>query len=105
MIFTETPLEGAYIVDPERLADERGFFARTWCRREFEANGLNSSLVQRNISYSQKKGTLRGSQHQGAPHAEKKLVRCPAGAITDVILDLRADSNTYKQWFAIDLSS
>ena len=105
MIFTETPLKGAYIVDPERLADERGFFARTWCRREFEANGLNSSLVQCNISYSQKKGTLRGMHYQVAPHAEKKLVRCTAGAITDVIVDLRADSNTYKQWFAIDLSS
>jgi len=105
MIFTETPLKGAYIIDPERLADDRGFFARTWCRREFEANCLNTSLVQCNISYSQTKGTLRGMHYQVAPHAEEKLVRCTAGAITDVIVDLRADSNTYKQWFAVDLSS
>lgn len=105
MIFTETPLQGAYIIDPERLADERGFFARTWCQREFEEHGLNPRLVQCNISYSQKKGTLRGLHYQVAPHAEDKLVRCTAGAITDVIVDLRADSNTYKRWFAVDLSS
>lgn len=105
MIFTETPLKGAYIIDPERLADERGFFARTWCRREFEEHGLNTGLLQCNLSFSRKKGTLRGMHYQVAPYAEEKLVRCTAGAITDVIVDLRADSNTYKQWFAVDLSS
>ena len=104
MIFTETLLKGAYIIDPERLADERGFFARTWCQREFDAHGLNPGLAQCNISFNRKKGTLRGMHYQVAPHAEAKLVRCTAGAIYDVIVDLRADSNTFKHWFAVELS-
>lgn len=105
MIFTETPLKGAYVIDPERFADERGFFARTWCQKEFEAHGLNPSLVQCNISFNYKRGTLRGMHYQVAPHAEAKLVRCTAGSIFDVVVDLRAGSDTFKQWFAVELSS
>ena len=104
MIFTKTPLKGAYVIDPERHTDERGFFARTWCQQEFEAHGLNPVLVQCNISYNYRKGTLRGMHYQVAPHAEEKLVRCTAGAIYDVIVDLRADSHTFKHWFAMELS-
>ena len=105
MIFAETPLKGAYVIDLDRLADERGFFARTWCRREFEAHGLNAGLAQCNISFNYKRGTLRGMHYQVAPHAEAKLVRCTTGSIYDVIVDLRADSPTFKQWFAVELSS
>lgn len=105
MIFTETRLKGAYVIDPERLADERGFFARTWCQREFKAHDLNPGLVQCNVSFNHKRGTLRGMHYQAAPHAEVKLVRCTAGTIYDVIVDLRADSETFKQWFAVELSS
>jgi dTDP-4-dehydrorhamnose 3,5-epimerase len=105
MIFAETPLKGAYVIDPERLADERGFFARTWCRREFEANGLSPGLAQCNISFNHKRGTLRGMHYQVVPQAEAKLVRCTAGAIHDVIVDLRAGSATLKQWFAVELSA
>lgn len=105
MIFTETPLKGAYVIDPERLADERGFFARTWCRREFEANGLDTELAQCSISFNQKTGTLRGMHYQIAPHAEQKLVRCTAGVIHDVIVDLRPDSASFRRWFAAELSA
>ena len=105
MIFSETPLKGAYVIDQERLADERGFFARTWCRREFEAHGLDVGLAQCNISFNHMRGTLRGMHYQVAPHAEAKLVRCTTGCIYDVIVDLRTDSPTFKQWFAVELSS
>jgi dTDP-4-dehydrorhamnose 3,5-epimerase len=105
MIFTGTPLPGAYAIDLERLADERGFFARTRCRREFEAHGLNPDVAQCNVSVSHKRGTLRGMHYQAAPRAEAKLVRCTAGAIYDVIVDLRADSKMFKQWFAVELSA
>ena len=105
MIFTETPLKGAYVIDPERLADERGFFARTWCRREFEAHGLNPELAQCNISYNRRKGTLRGMHYQVAPHAETRLVRCTSGAVYDVIVDLRPQSATFKRWFPIELTA
>jgi len=105
MIFTETPLKGAYVIDPERLADERGFFARTWCRREFEAHGLNTALAQCSVSFNQKTGTLRGMHYQAAPHAEHKLVRCTAGIIYDVIVDLRPGSGTFRHWFAAELSA
>ena len=105
MIFIETRLKGAYVVEPEHLADERGFFARVWCQREFEAHGLNPNLTQCNISFNHRKGTLRGMHYQIAPHAESKLVRCTKGAIYDVIVDLRADSNTFMQWFGIELSA
>ncbi len=105
MIFTETKLAGAYIIEPERLEDERGFFARTWCQREFEVHGLNPRLVQCSISFNKKKGTLRGMHYQVAPHEEAKLVRCTSGAIYDVIIDLRLNSPTFKQWLAVELTA
>jgi dTDP-4-dehydrorhamnose 3,5-epimerase len=105
MLFTETQLKGAYIIDPERIEDERGFFARTWDRLEFEAYGLNTTLAQCNISYNARRGTLRGMHYQAAPHAETKLVRCTSGAIYDVIIDLRPESPTLRQWLAVELSA
>lgn len=105
MIFTEIKLKGAFIIEPERLEDERGFFARTWCQREFKEHGLNPRLVQCNISYNKKKGTLRGMHYQIAPYEEAKLVRCTKGAIYDVIIDLRQDSPTYCQWIAVELTA
>ena len=104
MKFTETRLQGAFVITPDRIEDERGFFARTFCRREFEEHGLNPNLVQCNISFNKKKGTLRGMHYQVAPHEEAKLVRCTSGAIYDVIIDLRPVSPTFKQWFAAELS-
>ncbi len=105
MIFTETKLKGAFIIELERLEDERGFFARTWCQKEFEAHNLNYRLFQANISFNKKKGTLRGMHYQIAPYEETKLVRCTSGAIFDVIIDLRPDSSTYKQWLGVELTS
>jgi len=105
MIFTETALKGAFVIELEKNEDERGFFARTFCRKEFEAYGLNPNLVQCNISFNEKKGTLRGMHYQTAPHEETKLVSCIRGAIYDVIIDLRPDSPTYCQWFAVELSA
>ena len=104
MKFRETTLAGVYEVCPERLADERGFFARTWCQKEFQDHGLDSKLVQCNISFNLKKGTLRGMHFQAAPFEETKLVRCTRGAIYDVVLDLRSDSNTYRKWTAATLT-
>lgn len=105
MIFIKTNLEGVYIITPDFIEDERGFFARTFCRREFEANGLNPNLVQCNISFNKQKGTLRGMHYQIAPHTEAKLVRCTKGAIYDVIIDLRAESPTFRQWIAVELTA
>jgi dTDP-4-dehydrorhamnose 3,5-epimerase len=105
MRFRETKLKGAYLVEPERLEDERGFFARTWCQREFEAHGLNPRLVQCSVAFNRKTGTLRGMHYQAAPHAEAKLVRCTMGAIYDVILDLRPASLTLRQWIAEELTA
>ena len=105
MRFTETRLKGAFIIEPERLEDERGFFARTFCQKEFDAHGLNSRVVQCNISYNKHKGTLRGMHYQVAPMAETKLVSCTRGAIYDVIIDLRPESPTYCQWFAEELNA
>ena len=104
MIFTETKLKGAFIIEPERLEDERGFFARTFCRKEFEAQGLNPNLVQCSLSYNKMKGTLRGMHYQVAPHQETKLIRCTMGAIYDVMLDLRPNSPTYRQWVSAELT-
>jgi len=103
--FTETALPGAYIIDIEPIEDERGFFARSWCQKEFEAHNLNPNLVQCNISFNKKRGTLRGMHYQINPHAEAKLVRCTRGSIFDVIIDLRFKSSTYKQWVAVELNS
>lgn len=97
MIFRETRLKGAFIVEMERREDHRGFFARSWCRKEFQAHNLNPEVVQCNVSYNRLKGTLRGMHYAAAPFAEAKLVRCTAGAVYDVIIDLRPESATYKQ--------
>jgi dTDP-4-dehydrorhamnose 3,5-epimerase len=105
MKFVETQLKGAFIVELEKLEDERGFFARTYCRREFEAYGLNPNVVQCNISYNKKKGTLRGMHYQAPPYEEAKVVSCISGAIYDVIIDLRPDSPTYCQWISVELYS
>jgi dTDP-4-dehydrorhamnose 3,5-epimerase len=105
VIFTETPLRGAYCVTMKRIADHRGDFARGWCQHEFEAAGLVGRLVQLNVGRSLKRGTLRGMHFQDPPHAEAKLVRCTSGAIFDVIVDLRPDSATHKRWFGIELTS
>ncbi|WP_394833816.1 dTDP-4-dehydrorhamnose 3,5-epimerase [Pendulispora rubella] len=103
MKFVPLSLHGAYLIELERLEDERGFFARTWCAREFEAHGLNPRLTQCNLSQNAKRGTLRGMHFQAAPHEEAKLVTCVSGAIHDVIVDLRAGSPTYRQWIAVEL--
>ena len=105
MIFTETKLKGAFIVDIEPAQDERGFFARTWCQREFQSHGLNPNLAQCSISFNHKRGTLRGMHYQTAPRREAKLVRCSAGAIYDVIIDLRPDSPTVHQWISVELAA
>ncbi|HEX4074015.1 MAG TPA: dTDP-4-dehydrorhamnose 3,5-epimerase [Candidatus Acidoferrales bacterium] len=105
MKFQETKLPGVFELHIEPKADERGFFARSWCRNEFEAHGLDPRLVQCNISFNKRKGTLRGVHYQLAPNAETKLVRCTQGAIYDVIVDLRPGSPTFKQWAAIVLSA
>jgi dTDP-4-dehydrorhamnose 3,5-epimerase len=104
MIFIETKLKGAFIITPDLIEDERGFFARTFCRHEFEEHGLNLGLVQCNTSFNKKEGTVRGMHYQAAPHAEVKLVRCTSGAICDIIVDLRPNSPTFKEWFAVELS-
>lgn len=104
MIFSKTELDGAYIINPELRKDERGFFARIWCEDEFKAHGLNTDLVQANMSRSNFKGTLRGMHYQTPPFAETKLVRCTKGAIFDVIIDIRKDSPTFKQWIGVELT-
>ena len=105
MIFVETPLAGAFVVRPQALTDERGAFARTFCRDEFSARGLDSRVAQCNTSYNTYAGTLRGMHYQSAPHAEAKLVRCTSGSIYDVAVDLRPDSPSYGRWFGAILSA
>ncbi len=105
MIFTPTDLAGAVIVDLDRKEDERGFFARSWCQDEFTDHGLNHHLVQCNVSFNKLMGTLRGMHYQTAPHEEAKLVRCTAGAIYDVIIDLRPKSKTYSRHLAVELNA
>jgi dTDP-4-dehydrorhamnose 3,5-epimerase len=105
MRFTETPLAGAYLIEPELLEDERGFFARTFCAREFSEHGLQPVVAQSNLSFNHSKGTLRGMHYQVAPAEEAKLVRCTSGAILDVIIDLRPDSPTYLSHFGAELSA
>jgi len=104
VIFTATPI-GAVVIDPERLSDDRGFFARSFCAREFEAHGLNPRVAQCNVSFNPRRGTVRGMHFQRPPHAEAKLVRCTAGALWDVALDLRPDSPTFCRHFAVELSA
>jgi dTDP-4-dehydrorhamnose 3,5-epimerase len=105
VIFTETPLRGAFVIETEPLEDARGLFARTWCQREFEVHGLEIRIAQCSTSYNKKKGTLRGLHHQASPFEETKIVRCTRGSIYDVIIDLRADSATFTRFFAAVLSA
>lgn len=104
MIFSETPLAGAFIIDVERREDERGFFARAFCQREFEQHGLRPVIAQANLAFNHKRGTLRGMHFQYPPKAETKLVRCTRGAILDIIVDLRPESKTYLQHVAVELN-
>lgn len=104
MKFIETPLKGSYIIEAEPIEDERGSFARSWCQREFAEHGLNTRVVQCNISFNRKRGTLRGMHFQIEPFAEAKLVRCTRGAIYDIIIDLRENSPSFKRWFSVKLS-
>ena len=105
MIFSDTELAGAWIVDPERLEDERGFFARTFDAAEFARRGLRDAFPQCSVSFNARAGTLRGMHFQAEPHAEAKLVRCTAGAIFDVIVDLRPESPTRLRWLGVELSA
>jgi dTDP-4-dehydrorhamnose 3,5-epimerase len=105
MKFTETGLEGAWIVDVEPLSDDRGFFGRTWCAKEFAEHGMVADIAQCNLSFNHRKGTLRGLHYQVAPAAEAKFVRCTAGAVHDVIVDVRPGSDTYLQWIGVDLTA
>jgi dTDP-4-dehydrorhamnose 3,5-epimerase len=105
MIFTESPLLGAFTVEMARIEDERGFFARSFCADDFAARGLAMGVRQCSISYNAKRGTLRGLHFQAAPHGEDKLVRCTAGAIFDVIVDIRAESPTHRRWFGVELTA
>jgi dTDP-4-dehydrorhamnose 3,5-epimerase len=105
MIFTETTLKGAFIIDLEPRGDDRGFFARSFCQREFEAHGLKPLIAQANISFNYRKGTVRGLHFQFPPAAETKFVRCSRGAIVDVIVDLRPESATWLQHVAVELTA
>jgi dTDP-4-dehydrorhamnose 3,5-epimerase len=105
MIFTESPLPGAFLIDMAPIADERGFFARAYCDEEFAAKGLSTELRQCSVSYNTQEGTLRGLHYQGPPHEEHKLVRCTSGAIFDVIVDIRPQSSHYRRWFGTHLTA
>ncbi len=105
MIFTETDIGGVYLVELEPRRDERGFFARAFCAHEFGAHGLETRWVQANIGHSTRTGTIRGLHYQEPPHAEAKLVRCTAGAVFDVAVDVRPSSPTYLQWYGIELTA
>ena len=104
MKFIEAYLSGSYTIKLDKIEDERGFFARSWCKKEFEKYGLNSEIVQCNISFNKKRGTIRGMHYQESPFAEVKMVRCIKGSIYDVIIDLRKDSATYLKWSSTVLS-
>ena len=105
MRFLPTKFESAWLIEPERHEDERGFFARTWCQREFEQHGLDPNLVQCSVSFNHNEGTLRGMHFQAAPHEEAKLVRCTQGSIFDVVVDVRPDSATFGEWQSFELSA
>ena len=104
MNFTELPLAGTYVIDIEPMQDERGYFARSFCREEFSRRGLRTDVAQCNVSFNRKSGTLRGMHYQVAPKAEAKLVRCTRGAIHDVVVDLREGSPTWRRWAAVELT-
>lgn len=104
MRFIEVKFKGSFIIEPEPIEDERGFFARSFCQHEFAERRLNTKVVQCNISFNRKRGTLRGMHYQALPHEEAKLVRCTAGAIYDVIIDLREGSPTFKEWVGLELT-
>ena len=105
MIFKDIGIDGVWVIEPQRFEDDRGFFARTWDPDEFGEHGLNPELAQCSISYNRARGTLRGLHYQAAPHEEAKLVRCTAGAIFDVAVDLRPDSSMFRAWFGVELSA
>ena len=104
MIFTETPLKGAFIIDIEPRRDERGFFARAFCQNEFRQHGLKPVIAQANLAWNDRKGTLRGMHFQFPPKAETKIVRCARGAILDIIVDLRPESPTYLEHVSVELN-
>jgi len=105
MIFKETKLPGAFILELERFDDERGFFAQGWSAKELAAHGLEAPLAESAISFNRRKGTLRGMHYQAAPHGQVKIVRCARGSVYDVIIDLRSNSPTFKQWVGVELSA
>ena len=105
MKLSETKLQGVYVIKIEKLEDERGFFARTWDKEFFKSNGLNADLIQCNISFNKKKGTVRGLHYQIPPYEEAKLVRCTHGKVFEVVIDLRKNSKTFLQWDNIELDS
>ena len=105
MKFTETELQGAYVIELEPISDHRGYFARSFCRKEFSEHDLNPDIMQQNISYNSTKGTLRGMHYQQKPFGECKLIRCLSGAIHDVIIDMRQSSTTYKKWLSFNLNA
>ena len=105
MIFTETRLKGAFIIEIKKIEDERGFFGRAWCQKEFEEHGLNPNICQINASHTKKKGTIRGLHYQIDPYQEAKFIRCTRGRVFDLIIDLRPDSPTFMQWIGNELSS
>lgn len=105
MIFHETPIPGAWRVEPERIEDERGFFARVFDEDEFARRGMRTAFPQCSVSFNARAGTLRGLHYQAAPHAEAKLVRCTAGAVWDVLVDLRPESPAFRRWYAAELSA
>lgn len=105
MLFSATKLPGAYLIELEKLTDERGFFARSWCQREFAEQQLDNQVVQCNLSFTRQRGALRGMHYQLPPYAETKVVRCLRGAVYDVIIDLRPDSPTFLQWLGVELTA
>src|SRR5262249_11274155 len=105
VIFTPTPLAGAFVIEPEPIPDARGLFARTWCQRELEAHGLDGNLAQCSTSFNKRKGTLRGMHYQAAPFAQTKIVRCTRASMYDVIVDLRPESPTFRRHFGATLTA
>ena len=105
MVFRETRLKGAYVIEVELHCDERGSFGRSYCWREFQERGLNPRVVQCNLSHNRRRGTVRGMHYQATPHQEAKLIRCSRGAMYDVIVDLRPESPTFRQWTAVELTA